>query len=70
MAPPIVALTAQRAAIAAQPRTAFFALVAYSCDASNFAFGTNFVMKSVGFDSSRTCPISHSPARTRCTNVW
>ena len=38
--------------------TAFFAFVAYSSDDSNFARGTNFVMKSVGFASSRTCPIS------------
>ena len=35
MAPPIVALTAQRAAIAAQPRTAFFALRRSAAAAAN-----------------------------------
>ena len=33
------------------------------------AVGTNFVKKSDGFASSRTRPISHSPARTRCRKL-
>ena len=52
-----------------QARTAFFALVAYSLDASNFADGTNLVMKPEGFSASRTWPISHSPASTRCKKL-
>ena len=53
----------------AHASTAFFEFVAYSSDDSNFARGTNLVIKSVGLASSRTCPISHSPARTRCRKV-
>jgi hypothetical protein len=56
--------------VRAHARTELCALVAYLYDASYLALGTYFVMKSAGFSSSRTCPMSTVPRSLRSRKAW